>query len=181
MPNCWLLTALPDLQNNQEKVFVFCSTKSPARAGGHFFPLELAAQLKPVWTSPSRSGSVPGPPPRAHQPPLWKPACTSSPALPAPPQPCLWLCMSPQRCYPDESRLTKIPPQGCQHSRPCHLQQGLGLQERTPIIQKFNSTRHHINPRCGGSSAGPRLLRPKRCSNPKALPAISGGTSTCTS
>lgn len=47
MPNCWLLTALPGL-NNQEKDFVFCSTKSPARAGGHFFPFKLAVELKPV-------------------------------------------------------------------------------------------------------------------------------------
>lgn len=46
MPNCWLLTALPGLKNNQEKDFVFCSTKSPARAGGHFFPFKLAVELK---------------------------------------------------------------------------------------------------------------------------------------
>ena len=57
MPKCWLLTALLRLQNN-EKVFVLCSTRSPARARGHFFPFRLAVELKPVRTSSHCSESM---------------------------------------------------------------------------------------------------------------------------
>lgn len=45
MPNCWLLTALPGLQNNQEKVFVLQHRK-PCQGRRAFLSLKVGSTIK---------------------------------------------------------------------------------------------------------------------------------------
>lgn len=46
MPNSCLLTALPGLQNNQERVFMFCSSQALCQSWRAFLSLQIGSGTK---------------------------------------------------------------------------------------------------------------------------------------